>query len=208
MNAIHERLRFSREKAGFSSAAAFARRYGLEEPTYRGHENGSRGLKLPVASIYAKLLNVEISWLMWGDGAAPTKSGIRDFAGKLQFAPIISWVQAGNLSAADPKDFDTDDVVPIVYEHGKLVSLEVRGDSMNNVAAPESIIVVDYDQRHPYDGMLCIARVADEVSFKRYRDQGGVPRLEPDSTEEHDPIFLSGTDWEILGRVIWVAKRV
>lgn len=207
MKTVYERLRFAREKAGFDKAADFARAHGFTESSYRGHENGSRGLKPPVAKIYANLLNVDFAWLMTGEGQRPTNQEVRLLGGKLQLAPLISWVQAGKLSTADSIDFDAvEHVVPIAYEHGRLVALEVRGSSMNNEAPPGSIIVVDYDQRHPYDGMLCLARVEDEVTFKRYRDKGGVIRLEPDSTDDHDTIFPSG-DWEILGRVIWVAKR-
>src|SRR5262249_60638662 len=40
----HQRLRVAREQAGFARASDAARAMGIEEPTYLGHENGSRGL--------------------------------------------------------------------------------------------------------------------------------------------------------------------
>lgn len=73
---------------------------------------------------------------------------------------------------------------------------------MNRVVDDGGVIVVDYEQRHPYDKMLVIARIGDEVTFKRYRDTNGPIRLEPDSTDPHETIF-PGEGFEILGRVVY-----
>jgi phage repressor protein C with HTH and peptisase S24 domain len=61
----HQRLRVAREQAGFSRASEAARAMGIEEPTYLGHENGSRGLSR-AAPRYARFFGVSLDWLIDG----------------------------------------------------------------------------------------------------------------------------------------------
>jgi phage repressor protein C with HTH and peptisase S24 domain len=63
----HQRLRLAREHAGFARASDAARAMGLEEPTYLGHENGSRGLSRAAAR-YARFFGVSLDWLIDGRG--------------------------------------------------------------------------------------------------------------------------------------------
>jgi phage repressor protein C with HTH and peptisase S24 domain len=67
LEAPHQRLRFAREQAGFARASDAARAMGIEEPTYLGHENGSRGLSRAAAR-YARFLGVSLDWLIDGRG--------------------------------------------------------------------------------------------------------------------------------------------
>ncbi len=55
----HQRLRLAREQAGFARASDAARAMGIEEPTYLGHENGSRGLSRAAAR-YARFFGVSL----------------------------------------------------------------------------------------------------------------------------------------------------
>ena len=61
----HQRLRRAREHAGFMRASDAARAMGIEEPTYLGHENGSRGLSR-AAPRYARFFGVSLDWLIDG----------------------------------------------------------------------------------------------------------------------------------------------
>jgi phage repressor protein C with HTH and peptisase S24 domain len=63
----HQRLRFAREQAGFARASDAARAMGIGEPTYLGHENGSRGLSRAAAR-YARFFRVSLDWLIGGRG--------------------------------------------------------------------------------------------------------------------------------------------
>jgi phage repressor protein C with HTH and peptisase S24 domain len=63
----HQRLRLAREQAGFARASDAARALGIEEPTYLGHENGSRGLSRAAAR-YARFFGVSLDWLIDGRG--------------------------------------------------------------------------------------------------------------------------------------------
>ncbi|MCS6624366.1 helix-turn-helix domain-containing protein [Roseibacterium beibuensis] len=66
---IAERLRRARINAGFESAREAAGRFGWAEATYTQHENGSRGIRLPVAEKYAQAFGVPAPWLFYGQGA-------------------------------------------------------------------------------------------------------------------------------------------
>lgn len=65
-DATARRLKQARERAGFKSGADFCRAHELPESTYRSHENGTRGISLPQARLYARLLNVPLNWLLEG----------------------------------------------------------------------------------------------------------------------------------------------
>jgi phage repressor protein C with HTH and peptisase S24 domain len=67
IDAPHRRLRHAREQAGYMRASDAARAMGIEEPTYLGHENGSRGLSR-VAARYARFFGVSLDWLIDGRG--------------------------------------------------------------------------------------------------------------------------------------------
>lgn len=65
------RLRAAREHAGFSSAREAALNFGFSDATYGQHENGTRGIRGPVAERYAAAFGVSASWIMYGDGPGP-----------------------------------------------------------------------------------------------------------------------------------------
>src|ERR1700721_2021547 len=63
----YQRLRFAREQAGFTHASDAARAIGVGEPTYLGHENGSRGLSRAAAR-HARFFRVSLALLVGGAG--------------------------------------------------------------------------------------------------------------------------------------------
>lgn len=61
-----ERLRNARVRAGYNTAAEFARAAEVPEVTYRAHENGSRDLTIRAAQSYSDKLKSNWKWLMFG----------------------------------------------------------------------------------------------------------------------------------------------
>jgi len=206
METAGDRLKWARINAGFESASDFARHHGLGAGGYRHHENGTRPIRVHVAKIYAKLLNIDPAWLLTGSGQPQKGLSLLPNGRPLRIAPVISWVQAGAFGLADMMDNDAHQGVPVITNSKHIAALEVRGTSMNRVAPPGSYIVIDYDDVAPVDGMLCVARVAGELTFKKYRDTGGPIRLEPDSTDPHDTIYPD-SDMSIVARVIWIGRE-
>src|SRR5262249_42707558 len=74
LNEPHLRLRCARERAGYASASDAARAMGVEEPTYLGHENGSRGLSR-AGPRYAKFFRVSLDWRLAGRGEFKLEGG-------------------------------------------------------------------------------------------------------------------------------------
>ena len=62
-----DRLRRARLEAGYPTGTAAAQAMGVNEATYLGHENGSRGLGR-AAGRYAKFFGVSVDWLITGRG--------------------------------------------------------------------------------------------------------------------------------------------
>lgn len=64
---MHERLAIARKLAGYETPTDAARALGVPEPTYLGHENGSRGLSR-AGPRYADFFHVSLDWLLNGKG--------------------------------------------------------------------------------------------------------------------------------------------
>lgn len=62
-----DRLRAARKRAGFKTAAEFAKAIGVSEVTYRAQERGSRGLTSEFAKLYSEHLSVSLDWLISGN---------------------------------------------------------------------------------------------------------------------------------------------
>lgn len=86
-------------------------------------------------------------------------------------------------------------------------ALELVGNSMNKIATEGATIIIDPSDRDLFDKWLYVVRNGDgEVTFKQYRENPA--RLVPCSTDpSHQIIPLANRDYEILGRVIWIAMR-
>lgn len=67
LDAMHNRLRFARKRAGFPNAALAVRKFGWNPSRYRAHENGQNPFKLKDAQDYAAAFNCSVAWLMTGD---------------------------------------------------------------------------------------------------------------------------------------------
>jgi SOS-response transcriptional repressor LexA len=206
MKSMASRLKWARESAGFKTAADFARQFGLEVVAYRHHENGTRGLRPEVARRYARFLKIEPNWLLYGEGAPQKGVELSPSLRPITYAKKISWVEAGKFAEGVPILSSGEDV-PVIYHRPTVFALEVRGTSMNRLAAPGDLIIVDYEDRDPIDSKLYVVRCGTEITFKRFRSTNGPVRLEPDSTDSHDTIYPSGEDFVVVGRVVYILKQ-
>jgi hypothetical protein len=73
MQRAHVRLRQARELAGYATASEAANALGQRQPTYLGHENGSRGFK-GEGERYARFFKVNLEWLLTGRGDPRARS--------------------------------------------------------------------------------------------------------------------------------------
>jgi SOS-response transcriptional repressor LexA len=121
--------------------------------------------------------------------------------------PLISWVQAGGLTeTSDPYAVgDAEDFIPVTHNRSTLIALRVIGSSMNRIAPEGSLIIVDYADKTLISGQYYVLKHDGQATFKRYRSNPD--RLEPDSTDAHETVFIRG-ETEVVGRVIQVVNKL
>lgn len=71
LNTQHGRLRWARERAGYTSIRSAALAFGFNENTYKSHEQGIRqaeGLKTKHLAKYARAFKISEAWLATGKG--------------------------------------------------------------------------------------------------------------------------------------------
>jgi SOS-response transcriptional repressor LexA len=137
----------------------------------------------------------------------PSGGNVARTDGPIVDVPLISWVQAGGLTeTSDPYVVgDAEDFIPVTHGRHTLIALRVMGASMNRVAPEGSLIIVDYGDKTLVSGQYYVLKHDGQATFKRYRSNPD--RLEPDSTEPFETVFIGG-ETEVVGRVIQVVNRL
>jgi phage repressor protein C with HTH and peptisase S24 domain len=139
----HQRLRFAREQAGYARASDAARAMGVEEPTYLGHENGSRGLSRAAAR-YARFFRVSLDWLIDGRGEFKLAGGEARFATALHPAAAATAIADApppprNAELGGPAPFRTS--IPAYGQAvgGKDGEFILNGNHIVDILAPPSL---------------------------------------------------------------------
>jgi phage repressor protein C with HTH and peptisase S24 domain len=141
LDAPHQRLRFAREQAGYARASDAARAMGVEEPTYLGHENGSRGLSRAAAR-YARFFHVSLDWLIDGRGEFKLGGSDARFATALRpgaATPEGALPAPRNAEVAGPAQFGTS--IPAYGQAvgGKDGEFILNGNRIVDILAPPSL---------------------------------------------------------------------
>src|SRR5690606_20114113 len=138
---IGERLKQARLHARFNTATDAAASLGVKYQTYAAHENGNRGVARACEK-YARRFKVSLDWLLRGKGPGPGEADDTSDIVPLE-VPLITWVSAGALQREDIVDDKIGSISIGPLEDGDWIALRVRGDSMDKVSPPESIILVN-----------------------------------------------------------------
>lgn len=227
-----ERLKQAREKAGYDSPTDAARAFGWNEVTYRSHENGTRGIKAPIARQYGSAFRVPAEWLLYGDKSS--RNG-HDALGEL---PVIRIPFGGPLEAGafreaemyaqeegEPVDVPRDRRFPKARQAAYLI----KGDSMDLAGLLEGDYVVaihylDYceTQGEPPSGSKVIVERTTGGGHMIERTVKELHRSGPDfefrprsSNPRHKPFFVprnhtadDGTTIAIIGVVSGVYRFI
>ncbi|MFZ3483887.1 XRE family transcriptional regulator [Sphingomonas sp. 3-13AW] len=226
----HARLQYARRAAGFADKAEFAREVGIHATTYRAYENGQNGFA-KLASLFAKKLGVSTDWLMHGGEtpdvplrvpSPPTRPdlppvrGASDGDGAIAVRQVdLSYAMGDGTTLEDyPEEerilFDPNFLRRITRATAdRLFVARGDGDSMFPTLLNEDEVVIDTTQR--------ILNMQDRIWACAYRGAGMIKRLRvvgdgmvevrSDNKTIGDHV-VPAEDLHIVGRVIWVGRRV
>lgn len=193
MELPRHRLQKARSEAGYATPtdAANALR-SINKNTLISHENGNREISRKAAEKYGAAFGVGAGWILYGEQGEPLAE---------QAVPHISWISAGSMMRDDVADealgtLRVNDLPP-----GDWIALTVRGDSMDRISPPDSVIFVNRrDKALVPNALYVIDDGEGNATYKRYRP-GPPMRFEPVSTNtELEPIFPE-QEPTIVGRV-------
>lgn len=183
-----------------SRAATLA---GLSDSAIRNmrravRDGKDRGASIKTIEAIAPILNTSSAWLLEGTGSEEgvyTPNNILD-------VPLISWISAGELSHQDAavhlEDYPT--IPAINLPDGDWIALRVSGASMNKISPPDSIILVNrQDKRLVTNACYVIADEAGQATYKRYRPNDEPP-FQPASYDNIPAPRLEGMI-KVIGRV-------
>ncbi|WP_316172453.1 XRE family transcriptional regulator [Bradyrhizobium sp. SZCCHNRI2049] len=196
MTEMHERLTAARKEAGYPTATAAAEALGIPEPTYLGHENGSRGFRKASAELYARRFGVSLEWLLTGRGpkshqpAAPEEHN----------AALVGYVGAGAETHFYAQEEALDYVPAPVGSGEDTVAVEIRGESLGSFF--DRWLVFYDDVRRPVTtdllNKLCVVGLEDGRIL--------IKKVQRSKTKGYFHL-LSQTEPPILDvRVEWAAK--
>lgn len=183
-----ERLRDFRESEPGLTLETLCEQTGISVSQLSRYEKGGRDPKLDHLLKLARRFNTTVAALI----GEPSPTSV----------PLVSWVQAGRLSASHPvfardvlRHVSVADLPP-----GDWMALEVEGDSMDRVAPSGSVIVLNRNETEPADRRFYVFGTEEgEATFKRFRS--GPPRLQPFSTNpDHETHYIADT-MIVIGRV-------
>lgn len=169
----------------------------------------TRGVpKLWALTLSAKF-GVNPEWLNTGHGSMHMRGD-----GKVALVPKVSakasagggsWDVAG--AVLDEVPFDRSWLVR-KGNPGKMVVMEVIGDSMSPELEPGDNILIDQSQTHVIDNRVYVVGVGDTVQVKRVQVLPGLVILFSANLRYH-PVTLQGDEIEslrVIGRVLWSGR--
>ena len=209
------RVRERRKALGLTQAA-LGEMVGLKKAQISNIESGKRSTPTKNTQMFAKALQTSITYLL-GESDEPNVDPDRlPVPGDPHSRPIpvISWVQAGELAEAVdcwPEGVSGEgEAVHARREVGwRAFALRVKGDSMEPRYLDGDVIVVDPDIGVD-TGDPCVARVAGDVTFKIYYENGTEIRLKATNPKYPDMVFPKGgpVDFRVVGKVVELIAKI
>jgi len=192
MSEAYERLQWARERAGFDTATEAARALGIAEPTYLGHENGSRGFRR-VAERYARRFGVSLEWLI--TGRTPPQAAVSE---QQRVVSLVGYVGAGaEAHFYGEAQGPLEEATAPEGATSSTVAVEIRGDSLGSFF--DRWLVFYDDVKSPVTGdligRLCVCGLVDGrvliKKIQRSKSRGLFHLL----SQFDEPILDVAIDW-------------
>ncbi|PQA89647.1 helix-turn-helix domain-containing protein [Hyphococcus luteus] len=206
---IGERIRQARKTKGLSQSD-LAKRIGVTQPAIANWESGVHDPRRLTLAKLADALEASLDWLAAGDRSSAetdTHAAAAYIRRPVRHVPVIS-LRAAALFARDPHADPhamAEDYIPVTLGPAKLFAVFVNDPAVNLSFLPDTVVIVDYDDRQPDDGDFCLALVNDALVLRRWRSNpalgSGAVRLEPHSSESGHPSYAVTPAVTIIGCV-------
>jgi repressor LexA len=118
--------------------------------------------------------------------------------------PLLGLVAAGSPVAALPQDERLE--FGELFEGPNNYALKVKGQSMIEDHIDDGDYVVIRKQEAAPNGERVVARINDEVTLKRYYEEGDQVRLEP-ANGTMEPIIVPKGEADIIGVLVGVVRK-
>lgn len=212
----NERLKQAREAAGFTSGSDAANRFGWKVPTYLGHENGARNFGVDTAERYARAFRVAVEWLMFGRDIAASAVDAEESPSDSLVPVYDVAASAGNGSHIEDEEvlcnlaFDRSFLRRMTEARpSELAIIRVKGHSMEPTLLDDDHVLVDRTKTNlSYDGLFVI-RFDDALHIKRIgrsASRGNV--LVISDHPSYPDLDMPKPDLDVIGRVLWVGRKV
>jgi len=134
--------------------------------------------------------------------------GIRLVDAAVGGLPVVGRVAAGEPILAEQNIEEYCPVDPAVFHPRADYLLRVRGDSMKGAGILDGDLLAVHRTPHAVNGNIVVARIADEVTVKRFRRQGAIVQLLPDNPD-HAPLRIDLREQPLVieGRAAGVLRR-
>lgn len=188
------------------SLSELARRVGMAKSAISRYFNFQREFPLNRANDFAKALGVEPDYLLGIDFKIP-KNAV--FVDSVVNIPIIGSIAAGTPILAEQNIEGNITMLPQNVPTGKLIALNIKGDSMYPTIPNGSQVLVRL-QEEVENGEIAAVLLPSETSdeyeatLKRVKKQGDITMLIPDN-KDYEPIIVNeDSSAYIVGKAVQV----
>lgn len=188
-------------------ATNVAEKLGVSKSTVSNYENGIRKPGIETLEKIAKIYNVSISEILYGDNFnfGLEKPAVRKI-------PVLGTIRAGNPVYAEENIIGYTDLTSEYGSDDEYFALYVIGDSMNRSRICEGDTVIVRRQSMVDNGDIAIVLIDnEEATIKKFFKNGDIITLMPSSTNtEHQQrqLNLKYTPVEVLGKVVEVKIKL
>ncbi|GJL92423.1 helix-turn-helix domain-containing protein [Hyphococcus sp.] len=206
---IGERIRQARKSKGLNQSD-LALRVGVSQPAIANWESGVHDPRRLTLAKLADALEAPLDWLAAGDrsSAESDKHAAAAYIRRpVRHVPVIS-LRSASLLARDPNadpHVMAEDYMPVTLGPTKLFAVFVNDPAVDLAFLPDTVVVIDYEDRTPDDGDYCLAQVNEAPVLRRWRggrgSESGPARLEPHSSETGHAVIVVTQQVKIIGCV-------
>lgn len=188
------------------SISELARRVGMAKSAVSKYFNFQREFPLNRANEFAKALGVETDYLLGLDFKVPSNV---TFVDTILNIPIIGDIAAGTPILAEQNIDGTIQMLPQNVPSGKLIALNIKGDSMSPTIPNGSQVLVRL-QEDVENGEIAAVLLPSETSdsyeatLKRVKRQDNITMLIPDNKDYEPIIITESSPVYIVGKAVQV----